>query len=117
MGLPSVSIIIPVNRINDFIVENVEHLKQLDYTDFEVLVFYTEDGGPVLENPPSFLRLIRTDLVKPGDKRDLALEHAKGEVFAFIDDDVIGLRAITSSDFIASPLPLTLIAGVFFEED
>ncbi len=36
---------------------------------------------------------------------------------AFIDDDVIGLRAITSSDFIASPLPLTLIAGVFFEED
>jgi len=87
MGLPSVSIIIPVNRINDFIVENVEHLKQLDYTDFEVLVFYTEDGGPVLENPPSFLRLIRTDLVKPGDKRDLALEHAKGEVFAFIDDD------------------------------
>ena len=87
MGPPFVSIIIPVNRMNDFIVENVEHLKRLDYPDFEVLVFYSEEGGPVIEDPPTFLKLVRTELVKPGDKRDLALEHANGEVFAFIDDD------------------------------
>ena len=104
MGTLPVSIIIPVNKVNDHVVKNVTHLKQLDYPDFEVLVFYSEEGGPAVKNPPEFLKLIKTELVKPGDKRDLALKYARGEVFAFIDDD-------------AYPLPDWLRAAVGHFED
>ena len=85
----SVSIIIPVKAINDYILEALPHLLSLDYADFEILIF--PDELPDYELPKIFsdtrIRMIASGKTGPAEKRDMALEYAKGSIFAFIDDD------------------------------
>lgn len=78
-----VSIIIPVKEINDYIRESVPHILSMDYQDFEILIF------PDVASGESFAktRIIPTGSIGPAEKRDLALEHATGEILAFLDDD------------------------------
>ncbi|MBE9528641.1 MAG: glycosyltransferase, partial [Proteobacteria bacterium] len=78
-----VSIIIPVKEINDYIRESVPHILNMDYQDFEILIF------PDTASEESFekTRIIPTGSMGPAEKRDLALEHATGEILAFLDDD------------------------------
>lgn len=78
-----VSIIIPVKEINDYIRGAMEHYKNLDYENYEILVFPDEDSKEQFPNT----RIIPSGSVGPADKRDMAIQHAKGDVFAFIDDD------------------------------
>lgn len=82
-GKPFVSIIIPVREINDYIQESMRYINELDYNNFEVLIF------PDRESDESFdkARIIPTGKIGPAEKRDLALEYAKGEILAFLDDD------------------------------
>lgn len=82
---PFVSVVIPVKKINDFIVESVDHLNRLAYEHFEVLIFpdKIEDG----QVWPDFVRIIATGPIGPAEKRDLSLKHAKGSILAFLDDD------------------------------
>jgi len=80
---PSVSIIIPVKEMNDYIKESISHILDLDYDDFEILVF------PDVENKESFerTRIIPTGKIGPAQKRNLGSEHSRGEILAFLDDD------------------------------
>ena len=80
---PKVSIIIPVRRINDYIRESVPHILNLDYPNFEILIFPDIDTGERFEKT----RIIPTGPVGPAEKRDLALNYATGEILAFLDDD------------------------------
>lgn len=84
------SIIIPVKYINDYICEAVEHHLRLDYSDFEVLIFpdeiRNEDRRHEWFGNPK-IRVIASGSTGPAEKRDMALEHAAGDIFAFIDDD------------------------------
>jgi len=81
---PKVSIIIPVERINDYIHESMDHILMLDYPDFEILIFPDEP-----DKIHSWLktRIIASGKVGPAEKRDLALKYAKGKILAFLDDD------------------------------
>lgn len=82
---PRVSIIIPVRAINDYIREAIPHHMKLDYPDFEVLIFPDE---PTDESFPfDNVRIIPSGKTGPAEKRDMAIQHATGEIFAFIDDD------------------------------
>jgi len=78
-----VSIIIPVNKINDYIRESVPKILELDYDDYEIIIFpdYNE------KETFSKTKIIPTGKVSPAIKRDMALKYAKGELLAFIDDD------------------------------
>ena len=78
-----VSVIIPVKEINDYIREAMLHYLELDYPNFEVLIF---PDHPTDETFP-LARIISSGPVGPAEKRDMALTHATGDIFAFIDDD------------------------------
>jgi len=82
---PKVSIIIPIEEINDYLREALVHLGRLDYPDFEILVFTTK------ETTEKFFRtrfIVNPELARrPAEKRDLALKYAKGEILAFSEDD------------------------------
>ena len=79
-----VSIIIPVIAINDYIRESVPKMLELDWPDFEIIIFPDE---PDDQNKWPKTRIIASGKVGPAEKRDLALKYAEGEILAFLDDD------------------------------
>lgn len=81
--MKKVSIIIPVKEVNDYIRQAMEHYASLDYENFEILIF--PDYASSEEFPNT--RIIPSGEVGPADKRDMALQYAEGQIFAFIDDD------------------------------
>jgi len=81
--MPKVSIIIPCKYIDSYTQQCVQHCKDLDYPDFEILVLPDEDGGKELEG----VKIIPTGNVSPGKKRNMGVESSSGELLAFIDND------------------------------
>lgn len=81
--MKKISIIIPVKETNDYIRQAMEHYACLDYEDFEILIFPDHASDEEFPNT----RIIPSGEVGPADKRDMALQYAEGEIFAFIDDD------------------------------
>lgn len=81
--MPKVSIIIPVQEINDYVQEAIGALLNLENQNFEILVF--PDQKTKQKFPKT--RIIPTGQVGPAEKRNLALNYAQGEIFAFLDDD------------------------------
>jgi glycosyltransferase involved in cell wall biosynthesis len=79
------SVIIPVRAINEYIRENVAHLKQLTYQDFEVLV--VTDTKESYDFGDSRFYMYDSGKVGPGEKRNLGAHKATGDVLAFLDDD------------------------------
>jgi len=80
---PMVSIVIPVRTLTPDLRETLTKLRDLDYPNFEVLVF---TDGPVAEAFPK-TTFISSGVPTPAEKRNLALKYARGEIIAFLDDD------------------------------
>lgn len=78
-----VSIIIPVKEINNYIREAMQHYAQLEFEDYEILIFPDFESQETFSNT----RIIASGEVGPAEKRDMALKYAKGDIIAFIDDD------------------------------
>lgn len=76
------SIVIPLKDDNAYIHETLARLKEIDYTDYEIFVL---PDKPYSWDDP--VQVIPTGPISPGAKRDLALEHTRGDVIAFLDDD------------------------------
>jgi len=91
-----VSIIIPVKKINDYILESVPKILELDYTNFEIIIL------PDQESDFSALQttIIPTGSIGPGQKRDIGAQRATGQILAFIDDD-----AYPEKDWLNKALP------------
>jgi cellulose synthase/poly-beta-1,6-N-acetylglucosamine synthase-like glycosyltransferase len=79
---PRVSIIIPCKSIDRYTVECVEHCKELDYENYEIIVL-PDDATRKIKG----VKIIPTGVVTPGRKRNIGVEHAEGEILAFIDAD------------------------------
>lgn len=79
-----ISIIIPCARVNSQTMKCIRKCLELDYYDFEILVLPDEFNK---KSKHRNLKIIPTGKVKPALKRNIAMEVAKGELFAFIDDD------------------------------
>ncbi len=86
---PLVSIIIICETWNNFLSEALPYYSKLDYANFEVFVFMTEKPSKDVANKYHKIKFIASPETKnkPAEKRDLAIKYAKGEFFAFIDDD------------------------------
>ncbi|MBI5892565.1 MAG: glycosyltransferase [Deltaproteobacteria bacterium] len=84
----TVSIIIPVKEVNDYIKESIPHILNLDYKDFEIIIF--ADVHAAVSFPKT--TIIATGKIGPAEKRDLALKYARGSIFAFLDDDAYPRR-------------------------
>jgi len=69
--------------IDSYTKECITECLQLNYPQFELVVLpdYAENS------PDERVRVIPTGPVKPSDKRNIGVDHAKGEVIAFIDGD------------------------------
>lgn len=79
------SIIIPVRAVNEFVKENVAHLKQLNYQNFEVFIITDAQEQYDFEDNRFFL--IDSGEVGPGEKRNLGAKKSTGDILAFLDDD------------------------------
>ena len=90
------SIIIACKQDNPYLRECLSHCLSLNGS-FEILVF----PNTPFAHPSKKVKVIPTGNIGPAEKRDLALKHAKGNFFAFLDDD-----AFPSKDWLSSALPL-----------
>lgn len=84
----TVSIIVAVKGDNPYLRECIQACLKLDYPDFEILVL--PDKELILDYPKT--RVIPTGEITPPIKRDMALEPARGEILAFLDDDAYPVK-------------------------
>jgi cellulose synthase/poly-beta-1,6-N-acetylglucosamine synthase-like glycosyltransferase len=85
----TVSIIIPVKEVNDYIRESLPEINSLDYDMKKVEVIVLPDEPEKIKGKFRFkLKVIPTGHIYPGEKRDIGINLSKGEIAAFIDDDV-----------------------------
>lgn len=75
------SIIIPTKGWNNNLEECLSQCKKLDYTNYEIIVL------PDDELHIDGIRVVATGPVSPGEKRNIGVKNANGEIIAFIDDD------------------------------
>ncbi len=87
------SIIVPVKAINDYIRTAIPHYQNLR-GDYELLIFpdfYNveehADDEALFATLKGRVKVIPSGETGPAEKRDMALEYATGDVYAFIDDD------------------------------
>lgn len=88
--MTKISIIVPVKAINDYIREAVPYHMQLDYPDFELLIFPDAVSDEELKDPlfaDERIKIIPSGETGPAEKRDMSMQYATGDIFAFIDDD------------------------------
>lgn len=84
----TVSIVIPVKENNDrFRQEIIPALKKQTFKNFELII--APDQEEKKENFPLFVKIVSSwPITGPAAKRDLGVKKAKGDLIAFIDDDV-----------------------------
>lgn len=88
MTILKVSIIIPCKEIDSLTEKCIWECLKLDYDNFEILVLPDDfDNKTAKKFKDKKIRIIETGKVKPAPKRNLGMEKAKGEFFAFIDSD------------------------------
>lgn len=83
---PLVSIIIPLYAVCDRFFQDLRHFDNLNYHNYEILIICDKKIKiPVIKNA----KVILTGLKQtgPAEKRDIAVNYAKGQICAFIDDD------------------------------
>ena len=82
------SVIIPVQAINDYVLETCGKLAEIEDKNFEIIIFPDElpENSAQMEEKLG-ARIIASGKVSPAIKRDMALEHAQGDFLAFTDDD------------------------------
>ncbi len=90
----TVSIIIAVKTWQKNLEECIKRCRELDFADFEILVLpdIAEGLSPTYLNRSQTkgavpIKIIPTGSVNPAQKRDIAMDYARGEILAFIDDD------------------------------
>ncbi|MDP2941086.1 MAG: glycosyltransferase [Candidatus Omnitrophota bacterium] len=92
----TISIIIAVKTWQKNLEECAAKCRKLDFADFEIIILPdTREGFPSLP-----AQIVPTGPLSPAKKRDIALEYAKGEILAFIDDD-----AYPAGDWLKNAMP------------
>ncbi len=81
------SVIIPVKEINDYIRTAMPHYAAMKERDYEILIFPDEETQESFPEMGEKVRVIPSGKTGPAQKRDMALQYARGEIIAFIDDD------------------------------
>lgn len=82
------SIIIPVKELNDYLLESIPIMLNLDYKSFEIIILPNEKPSVYPDyTKDKRVKIISSGKVSPAIKRDLGAKHAKGKYLAFIDDD------------------------------
>lgn len=102
---PRISVVIPAYNVADFIAETLDSVIAQRYREHEIIII--NDGSPDTEK---FERAINTRLEEivyikqpnagAGAARNTAIEHARGEIIAFLDGDDIWLPEYLASQYV-----------------
>lgn len=99
---PKVSIIIPAYNIAAFVPETLDSVLAQTFRDFEIILI--NDGSPdttefeiALKPYLDELIYLKQENTGAGAARNIAIEHARGELLAFLDGDDIWLREFLGS--------------------
>ncbi|MBI2621001.1 glycosyltransferase [candidate division WWE3 bacterium] len=84
------SIIITVRSIGDFLRESISYIKELSYSNFEVLVVLDKNEDFDFEDDR--FKVVESGAVGPGRKRNLGASCSVGNVLVFLDDDAYPSR-------------------------
>lgn len=79
------SVIIPVKKINDYVMENIQAIQTQSYHSWEVIVVTDSEEMSVWSDMR--IVVISSGVVSPATKRDLAVRYSRGEYLVFLDDD------------------------------
>ncbi len=84
------SIIIPLAKLNEYLVEAIPYILKLNYpqNEYEIIILpniFSKRIPRYLQNKR--IRIISTGRISPAVKRDIGAKIAKGKILAFIDDD------------------------------
>jgi GT2 family glycosyltransferase len=90
----SVSVVIPTYERGDILSETIAMALAQDYPDFEVIVVDQSREVPesiryLLESPPDHLTYLRLTTPNLPGARNAGVRIARGDIIAFIDDDVV----------------------------
>jgi glycosyltransferase involved in cell wall biosynthesis len=94
------SIVIPSYNRAEFLKKTIHHLKQLDYTNYEVILVddgSTDNTEEVIKNLNfEKLKYIRVENGERGRARNIGTQNSKGDFITFLDsDDIIYPNALT----------------------
>ena len=81
------TLIIPVKKINKYVDETVEHIKNQKYKNWELIIVENFTSVIPKNYKSKKIKFIYSGRVGPGKKRDIACKIAKGNIVAFLDDD------------------------------
>ena len=91
--MTKVSVIIPAHNVEKYISQTIESILNQTINDLEVLCVYDGSKDDTLEILKEFaqkdkrIKIIYTELTKPGIARNFGLEQANGEFVLFLDGD------------------------------
>lgn len=105
---PLVSIIIALPAPSEYLDECLDALRRQTWQNYEVILLPDEPSGRkwpgnVVEHP--------TGKCRPAEKRNQGLRHAKGDILAFIDDDVIPVEEWIKRAIVHFSAPDTAAVG------
>ena len=88
---PRISVIVPVRNGRTHLPRCLEALSRSEYADFEVIVVNdcSTDSTPQIAEHYGAPCIGTSRTMGPGGARNLGARHAKGEILAFIDADVV----------------------------
>jgi glycosyltransferase involved in cell wall biosynthesis len=102
---PKVSVVIPAYNTARFIAETLESVIAQKFREYEIIV--VNDGSPdtelferAIRNRLEDLIYIRQRNAGAGVARNTAIEHARGEIIAFLDGDDIWMPEFLSSQLV-----------------
>lgn len=83
---PMVSIVIAFPAPTAYLEECLKAISRQTWSNYEVILLPDE---PSEQTWPGYVRVFPTGRCRPAEKRNVGIKHAKGEIVAFIDDDVV----------------------------
>lgn len=86
---PLVSIVIAYPAPTEYLTECIAGIRTQTCSNYEIILLPDEASGRLWPAP---IREIATGRLRPADKRNIGIRHAKGAVVAFLDDDTIPLE-------------------------
>jgi glycosyltransferase involved in cell wall biosynthesis len=102
---PKISVVIPAYNAAEFIGEAIDSVRAQKYTEYEIIV--VNDGSPDTDKLERAIRARREDIVYikqenagAGVARNTAIEHARGDLIAFLDSDDAWLPDFLVSQFV-----------------
>jgi glycosyltransferase involved in cell wall biosynthesis len=83
------SIIIPTRGRSGLLLRCIERIKETATGDYEIIVVDDCSHPPLTNEDPDVRLVTSTKHVGPGGARNLGAMHAKGDLFLFVDSDVV----------------------------